>query len=138
MKTRADLHREIARAYDLIEGTDLSISKVTKLNGCINSMPKTLFNLSPELYEFSLAIVENKPVFKGDTLYSPNGTMYSVYSQYIFDWALMSWNPPKPRTVMLEVSLDVAVDISSWAKDVGKKHSELGHAAIKALKELKS
>ena len=44
----------------------------------------------------------------------------------------------KPRTVMLEISVAVAEDITSWAKGVGQSHAELGCAAIKALKELKS
>ena len=60
-----------------------------------------------ELYEFHLGIIEGKQVFNGDVLYSkshPNG--YKNFD-VIGDLSLygFSWNPPKPKTVMVEFSI---------------------------------
>jgi len=106
MKTRADLHREIAAVCDMIEGTDLELSHCFKVDGnkgyCFLN-----FEAVPSSYEPCLAIVEGKPVFKGDLLYYG----YSGLQTFIQDkmspekW---SWNQPKPKTVMVEVQYNVA------------------------------
>ena len=88
--------------------------------------------------EFALSIVEGKPVFKGDKLYCDGRKQIAGVTRFFVDDGISwSWNPPKPKTVMLEVSIEVAKDISCWAKGVGQTHSELGFAAIKALGEMR-
>jgi len=65
-----------------------------------------------EELEFALAIVEGKPVFKGDELYDMYGTKCTVNFTDIHNLKIdsayfesYSWNPPK-RTVMIELLVD--------------------------------
>lgn len=67
--------------------------------------------------EFALAIVENKPVFIGDELYF-NGEKVVIEERHgdmshkSFVWKSYSWNPPKPKTVMVELSVN---DAEFWS-----------------------
>lgn len=56
-----------------------------------------------EDYEFAIAILEGKPVFVGDKLYSKiTGEEFTV-KPCGFDWALFNWTPPaKQRTFVLD------------------------------------
>ena len=90
-----------------------------------------------ELYEFHLRIVECKQVFNGDVLYSeshPNG--YKIFD-VIGDLSLygFSWNPPKPKTVMVKLSVDVARSVADKAATFQDVY-EVEKACGKALKEL--
>ena len=58
------------------------------------------FDVTPKYYEFAIAILEDKPVFVGDSLYHPSGAKWIVGDTD--DLTGMSWQPPKPkRTFML-------------------------------------
>lgn len=76
--------------------------------------------------EFPLAVVEGKPVFVGDELYSTvNGYVYVATDKFcmrketrtsvnpIADLDNLSWNPPKPKTVMVELTVDEAISHSN-------------------------
>jgi hypothetical protein len=70
-------------------------------------------------YEFPLAVVEGRPVFVGDELYckdgckhkiidvAEDGNLYAGGNDY-FTIGFMSWNPPKPKTVIVELLRDDA------------------------------
>jgi len=133
MKTRADLHREIADVCDMIEGTDLELSHCFKVDGnkgyCFLN-----FESVPSSYEPCLAIVEGKPVFKDDVLYGPDGSRHTVRNPYQFNFNVMSWNPPKPRTVMVELSSEAIKEFSRC--DANNMYfKELVASCKKALEE---
>lgn len=73
---------------------------------------------NPQLceYEFPLAVVEGKPVFVGDELYWKSGSIYQAVKIHhkedhffvsvnltVFPINEATWNPPKPKTVMVEL-----------------------------------
>jgi hypothetical protein len=97
---KSDLHREYARVIDLCEGTSVPTFKCVRSNeGGISYDPE--FNCEPESYTFAVALVENRPVFVGDTLYDKFGTQVIISPSYeILNRELFavnySWNPPKP------------------------------------------
>jgi hypothetical protein len=73
-------------------------------------------------YEFPLAVVEGKPVFVGDEMYETrNGKKFTVCNPIITvgcfseEWEkCVSWNPPKPKTVMVELLREDAERFSSF------------------------
>jgi len=92
-----------------------------------------------EEVEFALAIVEGKPVFKGDVLYYKDGSSsgwHPCCSNQ--DFGTSSWNPPKPKTVMVELLVE---DALAWSpmdeKIVTHIYGNLAKACRKALGELK-
>ena len=89
-------------------------------------------------YRFAVAIVEDKAVFLGDELYSENGHKFIVGDDYKMtlksDWAKCSWNPPKTRTVMIEMPYQSVVNAVE-REDVD--YSGYFTACRKALEELK-
>ena len=74
----------------------------------------SLLNMKDQKYRYAICVVEGKPVFEGDTLYMPNGSVVTAGDLLLGDElfsALItcgSWNPPKPKTVMVELSVDDA------------------------------
>lgn len=67
--TQAELFEEAARVARMVEGTGLKYWECVKYGGQIRTSPLT-FVESADNYEFALALVEGKPVWKGDVLYS--------------------------------------------------------------------
>ena len=112
-KTQADCFEQLARVMRMCEGTGVAhISNCIKQYATVwhrqNGLPNFAF---PTQWAFAVAIVEDKPVFIGDTLYHKwfgyititgveatglkfrgnnggNGTALTVN---------LSWNPPKPK-----------------------------------------
>ena len=105
-----DLYIEYARVIQMCKGTALENTPwvCVKIYDGFHSHPQ--FNRSPELYKFAIAILEDKPVFVGDSLYHPSGAKWIVGDTD--DLTGMSWQPPKPkRTFMLNgVELPCPVD----------------------------
>jgi len=144
MKTRAGLHREIARAYDMIEGTELTIGEVVKVAGTVYGESTPVFKSNVENYEFALAIVEGKPVFKGDELYDGNGckiivertdgvNIYGTHcnlDRVVWDIKLCSFSP-KPKTVMVELLVE---DAHQFVDSL--THGRVSDSIRKALGEL--
>lgn len=72
----------------------------------------------PTEWQFAIAEVEGKPVFIGDELYihglgSFDGRVTAsdkLFTQV--STSHLSWNPPKPKTVMVELTVD---DAEQWA-----------------------
>ncbi len=70
------------------------------------------FNV-PSDWSFAIAEVEGKPVFVGDELYDENGNRYPIQTVstsngvlYLNGWNIKKWsfNPPKPKTIMVPLS----------------------------------
>ena len=102
-----DLYIEYARVIQMCKGTALENTPwvCVKIYDGFHSHPQ--FNRSPELYKFAIAILEDKPVFVGDTLYwKTTGEEYIVNSYNkctSMPLGYMTWQPPKPkRRIVLE------------------------------------
>lgn len=87
LETESDLYREYAREYarviDMCKGTDVQpfscVSYKDSGSFCFVSIPT--FTGVPELYSFAIGLIEGKPVFIGDTVWSTtldNGTLIKV------------------------------------------------------------
>jgi len=97
---KSDLHREWARVLDMCEGTKVSHNDCWKWEGVIQHDEPCLTNKRMSAYQFAVSILEDKPVFVGDKVYSKfDGMELRVYPSG-FDWDTVSWNPPK-KTFML-------------------------------------
>jgi hypothetical protein len=81
-------------------------------------------------YEFPLAVVEGKPVWGDSLLYSENGTEYDMKKLYVSPAVLkkLSWNPPKPKIVMVELLREDAEYLANWIEPI-----RLANACRKAL-----
>ena len=99
---KSDLHREWARVLDMCEGLNIKQSiiwRCVKVEGMpLNEEPRFIFHSSR--YSFAIAILEDKPVFVGDKVYSKFDGMELRVDPSGSDWATVSWNPPK-KTFML-------------------------------------
>ena len=103
--TLAELYQEAARVAKLIEGTKLTIGDAVKICGHVYGRGYPAFDTgNAKDYEFALAIVDGRPAFRNDWIYF-KGEKYSANDQLFKHEALsnFSWNPPKPRTVMVEL-----------------------------------
>ena len=129
----AELYQEAARFAKMIEGTNLTIGDVVKVNGNPTKCKDTpLFNLEAYNYEFALAIVEGRAVFNNDLIYY-KGDKYSAEKLlfYAYDHKLFSWNPPKSKTVMVELLREDAEDLAKFQISLARQAA----ACKKALEE---
>lgn len=150
-ETAADCLRGLARVMDQFGISCLMSainSKFVKFDG--NTTSRDSFPLfgAPETWSFAIAEVEGKPVFVGDELYSViNGNKYTATEAgWAFDnWTHgpcasvenMSWNPPKPKTVMVEMLVEDAEYYAANESDRGQRLDRHIAACKKALEDFK-
>jgi hypothetical protein len=70
---RSDLHRAWARLLDMVENTGTAAYECVKIRGMQCTSYNIGFNDDPNVYEFAIAILEERPVFVGDVVYTING-----------------------------------------------------------------
>lgn len=106
---KSDLFREYARVMDMCEGTGVDPFHCVKVRGarciCRGLVPQPTFVEDPKHYEFALAILEGRPVFKGDRLYFKgldNSTFAWGGDDSLFDYEL-TWTRPRTFTLNSEV-----------------------------------
>ena len=109
---KSEFHRKVADCIDMCEAAGLE--PTSKLHGEIMVCD---FSSSTEHYEFPLAIVDGKPVFKGDRLYTSDGYLievglYSTSQGVRLSWN-PPWNPPKPKAICIEIPFDYAKFLAS-------------------------
>ena len=151
MKTLKELYLEAARVAGLEEQYP-GIYPI-KFRGRLYSSASLTLGIIKWMHhideiEFALAIVENKPCFRGDELWSlPNNFKFIAdHTNDIGIWnkslnglsngarfTECSWNPPKPRTVMVEMEL---TDVQ-YIANTGAISIPCFNACRKALEELK-
>jgi len=132
--TLAELYLEAARAAKMIEGTKLGVGNCFKLNGIPFNSHHINFDSSPDRYEACLTIVEGKPVFKGDKLYYDGRIQIAGVTRFLVDDGISwSWNPPKPKIVMVEMLVEDVEYIIGKACSVGKDQ-RIRHACYRALR----
>lgn len=138
--TRAKL-----KCLEMVDGTSLKWWKVITVEGfteSFNAPPE--FNLGSSEYVIALGIVEGKPVWEGDKLFFNSGGYFEINPTMIsaanvpLAKGCWSWHPPKPKTVMIELLLNDAIDFKAWNSECRTPLStRLSDACRKALEELK-
>lgn len=130
--TRAKL-----KCLEMVEGTGLKWWDVIKgVNGRRFSSAAT-FSLPESNYEFALGVVEGKPVWKGDTLYLPEGLPFRVTEESTLKLNKFTWNQPEPKTIMVELPIEI---VKRWSVRPAINEStcnNISDACAKALKEAK-
>ena len=88
-----------------------------------------------------LAYVEGKPVFVGDVIYTPDDHQMKitdgVISAYGWPFHKCSWNPPKPKTLMVELPFEQAEIYADSYKDSAFTDGMLARAINKAIEKEK-
>ena len=98
-----DLYIEYARIIKMCKGTALENKPWlgVKCKGVVIKRCHPVFTAQPDSYEFAVAILEDRPVFVGDTLYHLSGAKQIVGNTD--NLTEMTWQPPKPnRRIVLE------------------------------------
>lgn len=88
--------------------------------------------------KFAIGVVEGRPVFSGDYLYL-NGSGFcaddSIDDKWLVKYAV-TWNPHKPKTVMVELLVDDVERMSDPNEPIySHMKIRLGEACLKALEE---
>lgn len=106
--------------------------------------------------ELAIGIIEGRPAFEGDEVFCPTadpfvmqdgkrklivaaanaGCVYNITMKDggVFQAELLSWNTPKPKTVIVELPISEARHLSRYLSD---SYNESRIAIKKALEELK-
>ncbi len=114
-KTKADLHREWARVLDMCEGTIIYPEECCKFEGVtFDSTPG--FSEKPESYEFAVAILEGKPVFVGDRIWSKHILQFMIVDKLtlIYD-DCCSWHEPERTFSLNGIELPCPTSNGNWA-----------------------
>lgn len=131
--TRADLL--VAAGENIKMQEAAGIEPMCKQGFWFRPIQYTNFIGLPESYEFPLAVIEGRPAFVGDVLYTGRGERFTLdekYRQLSLEDGV-SWNPPKPKTMMVELLIeDVQFLRHAWVQLPSKRISE---ACRKALEE---
>ena len=121
---KSDLYREWARVLDMCEGLNIKQSiiwRCVKVEGMpLNEEPRFIFHSSR--YSFAIAILEDKPVFVGDKVYSKFDGMELRVDPSGFDWATVSWNPPKKTFMLNGEELPCPDADGRWGFKIGIDH----------------
>lgn len=98
------------KCLKMVEGTGLKWWDVVKVLNRVQFIAPD-FSSDEKYYEFALGVVEGKPVWKGDTLWHKHygqvlvgvgeGVLLGKDNAHCF-----SWNPPVPKTIMVELTTD--------------------------------
>ena len=127
---RADLL--IAAGESIKMQEKAGIDPVFKFEGdeCAISDFRPIYDSAPLDYEFPLAVVESKPVWCDSILYSQTGTAYDMRKLYVSQevFTKLSWTPPKPKTVMVELLRE---DAEAFVNTL--THGRISDAIRKAL-----
>ena len=121
-KSRADLLIAAGESIKMQEAA--GCRPVGKYEGRVDFLSNYSWDSGLEEYELPLAVVEGKAVFVGDELYDIWGntckanhiadSWYGVPSMWSKDRGCFAhlnectWLPPKPKTVMVELTIDAA------------------------------
>lgn len=127
--TRAELLRAAADSIEMQEKTG---EPMYKDKGFLTQMRHASFWYNLRDYEFPLAVVEGKPVWEGDELWNKESGDSALAAPNSC-WEKLSWNPPKPKTVMVELR----VDAMQYQANTGLSSDLITEACRKALKEMK-
>lgn len=159
-ETTADCLRELARVMDQFGINDIHTalnSKYVKSNQTRSAQKFITDFAYPEYFCFAIAEVEGEPVFIDDELFTEHGLKFKAGAMLdgyfcistpaerggglLYKPENCSWNPPKPKTVIVEMRVEVAQLLSGnrpreqYLAIVYM--NEVGEACKKALGNLK-
>lgn len=124
------------KCLEMVEGTRLKWWEVAKFCGKVTTAP-LMFSSPESSYEIALGIVEGKPVWKGDRLYSTlSKEMFAAEINLGTNSPYYSWNPPKPKTVVVELPLDYVKNQAALSKHQRIWPTILSKACAEALETL--
>lgn len=143
--TKIEALRLELKAREMVEGTELGwveVLRTTRTKMCVShTLPGAVAD-----YELALGIIEGKPCWIGDTAYWTNsmGETHQIIVGRLntFNCPGWSWNPPTPKTVMVELTVEdarnlVRFDASIHLTVMGSKLDGIAAACGKALDNLK-
>jgi len=156
---RADLLIAAGESITMQEKAGIEPLMKCAISKRIETISTRDFRANPEFYEFPLAVVEGKPVFVGDELYDQSGIKYvagfakdqeaiwakpgtpflygksnsgNLYFCQLENAISFSWNPTKPKTVMVELLREDAEHYSRFAM-IDQREERFQAACRKAL-----
>lgn len=129
--------RSKLKCLEMVEGTDLKWWEVVRY-ATANARPfVNVINFQFDIsdYEFALGVVECKPVWKGDKLWSRFFNKWVIISDQLTDGYLktnineysnvsietLSWNQPKPKTLMVDLPIEYVEWCAASLNDRGLK-----------------
>lgn len=133
------LELELA-ARKMVEGTALEWGAVIRHCPTKQKLGNPIDFYNTNHVDVALGILEGKPVWEGDTLWNIiTGKEYTATYRLNnpTDW---SWNPPKPKTVMVELTVENAEYFAVNYADNSycqTRTIEIAKACRKALENLK-
>lgn len=115
--TELEATRAKLKCLEMVEGTELNWWNVVRMKSnkglFVESSPDFMC-YEINIYEFALGVVEGKPVWEGDEIYRLDGHKFTAceYGMSRCDHNKLSWNPPQPKTVMVELLIEDAEDMA--------------------------
>jgi len=134
-KKRSDLYREWAMVLDMCEAAGISTYGTWKFDGIVQANKPILSLAKLEEYEFAIAIVEGKPVFRGDKVYDTTTGVEFIAGEHPSSMYRATWNPPR-RTITINGEELPAPDGGNFTMNIifhGWKRSEDRDAAQAAI-----
>lgn len=128
IKTRADLFEAAAKMMRMCD--EAGICNTYKVKGilCAGEWQMNL-PINFNYYEFPIAIIEGRPVFVGDEVWFTGSDILSPMkivvkeadsrnfladSGVVYGRRSISWNPPKPKTVKIEIPIEDAEYLATY------------------------
>jgi len=129
---RADLLIAAGESIKMQEKAGINLEPVCKWAKNLNKISAMKFDQPPHEYEFPIAVVEGKAVFVGDELWysdicvvaSSKNTMTYKSDNFVQTpayWHHASWNPPKPKTVLIELPYDFVKEHAEFKESFNSK-----------------
>jgi len=130
---RAELYRAAADSLEMQEKA--GVEPLIKFDGIVSPLENCSFTGSLDRYEFPVGVVEGKHVWLGDALWC-GGIQINVTDE-LFDVPRceLSWNPPKPKTVMVRLPVYVLeyIALDSWNSSQMIEAKYIAKAALEKL-----
>lgn len=125
------------KARKMVEGIELNWWNVIRNIGDHYFNPARFIEHPRTAYELALGIIEVKPVWEGDIIYTADGKACRAQRHYEYPGS-WSWNPPAPKTAMVELPVEVVEDAAKWEPGYSSEiYSTIGEACRKALENQK-
>lgn len=142
-KTQSNCFREFARILEL--ESHMHWNKLILLHEMPYGETQIPNFEIPENWSFAITVIEGKPVFIGDKLWHIELGQITLDSWrdigYRFQICNLSWNPPKPKTVMVELPIKFAEYYANMRalslSEIEERHAIVGNACLKSLEKLK-
>jgi hypothetical protein len=127
---QAALHRKAAETIEMC--APHGIEAYVKFKGHQHKVIEVFYQSRPAYYEFPLAVIEGQQVWADDWVYNKNELMVKA-KEMVAQYAPYTINPPKPKTVMVEL----LVEDARYIANTGAISVQLHEACRKALDNIR-